>query len=228
MAASPFHDPAVAAGYEDWYESPWGRLADELETALILELLAPLAPPATVLDAGCGTGHFAAVLAERGYRVVGVDPAAPMLARARQRVPVARADGLRLPFANASFDAALSVSVLEFSDEPEAHLAELRRVARERVVVLTLNPRSYLGLRRRLAGWKGHPVFRSVRPHPRGRLAAGALSERGVLFLPPSLAARIPDVERRLARTNAPGAGIAGWAWPSRDPIEGESPQAES
>jgi SAM-dependent methyltransferase len=216
VAASPFDDPAVAAGYEDWYETPWGRLADELETALILELLGPVRPHATVLDAGCGTGHFAAALAARGYRVVGVDPAAPMLARARQRVPVARADGLRLPFADASFDAALSVSVLEFTDQPEAHLAELRRVARERVVVLTLNPRSYLGLRRRLAGWKGHPVFRNVRPHARGDLSVAAESERrgGVLFLPPILAARLPTLERRLARTSLPGAGLAGWAWP--------------
>jgi SAM-dependent methyltransferase len=192
VAASPFDDPAVAAGYEDWYETTWGRLADEFQTALILELLGPVRPPATVLDAGRGTGHFAAALAERGYRVVGVDPAAPMLACARQRAPVARADGLRPPFADASFDAALSVSVLEFTDRPEAHLAELRRVARERVVVLTLNSRSYLGLRRRLAGRKGHPVFRSVRPHAPRHLQASAIGGRSVLFLPPIARGTLP------------------------------------
>ena len=212
MSGSPF-DERVAATYEDWYASPWGRLADELETAMILELLEPVAPPATVLDAGCGTGHFAEALAGRGYRVVGIDLASAMLGRARERVPVAAADGLRLPFADGSFDAAVSVSVLEFTAEPEAHLDELRRVARERVVVLTLNPRSYLGLRRRLAGLKGHPVFRRVRAHARGRLAPGAVARRGALSLPPFLGARLAGLERQLARGRGPAPGIVGFAF---------------
>lgn len=42
-----------------------------------------VAPPARVLDAGCGTGRIAIRLAEVGYRVVGVDVDAAMLAQAR-------------------------------------------------------------------------------------------------------------------------------------------------
>jgi SAM-dependent methyltransferase len=43
--------------------------------------------PATVLDAGCGTGRVAIELARRGVAVVGVDNDRSMLATARRRNP---------------------------------------------------------------------------------------------------------------------------------------------
>jgi SAM-dependent methyltransferase len=43
--------------------------------------------PATVLDAGCGTGRVAIELAGHGIDVVGVDVDASMLAEARRRAP---------------------------------------------------------------------------------------------------------------------------------------------
>lgn len=43
--------------------------------------------PATVLDAGCGTGRVAIELASRGYDVVGVDVDPAMLAAARSKAP---------------------------------------------------------------------------------------------------------------------------------------------
>jgi SAM-dependent methyltransferase len=46
-----------------------------------------VAPPASVLDAGCGTGRVAIRLVELGYEVVGVDVDAAMLAMARQEAP---------------------------------------------------------------------------------------------------------------------------------------------
>lgn len=45
------------------------------------------APPARVLDAGCGTGRVAIRLAGLGYAVVGVDLDAPMLREAREEAP---------------------------------------------------------------------------------------------------------------------------------------------
>lgn len=41
--------------------------------------------PATVLDLGCGTGSHALILAERGYRVTGIDASAGMLRVARTK-----------------------------------------------------------------------------------------------------------------------------------------------
>jgi len=46
-----------------------------------------VAPPARVLDAGCGTGRVAVRLHELGYDVVGVDVDASMVAEARAAAP---------------------------------------------------------------------------------------------------------------------------------------------
>lgn len=46
-----------------------------------------VAPPARVLDAGCGTGRVAIRLAELGYDTVGVDLDLPMLEVARRHAP---------------------------------------------------------------------------------------------------------------------------------------------
>jgi ubiquinone/menaquinone biosynthesis C-methylase UbiE len=56
----------------------------------------------SVLDAGCGTGNWASMLAERGFEVAGLDPAAASLdvARAKpgaQRVQWIQGDVTSLP-----------------------------------------------------------------------------------------------------------------------------------
>ena len=76
------------AGYEAWattYDEPRNSLFDVDEPVLhaILDEL----PAGTVLDAACGTGRYAAYLAGRGHRIVGVDSSPAMLGRARARVP---------------------------------------------------------------------------------------------------------------------------------------------
>lgn len=54
------------------------------EAALVTALVAP---PARILDAGCGTGRVAIRLAALGYGVVGVDLDAAMLMEARAEAP---------------------------------------------------------------------------------------------------------------------------------------------
>lgn len=85
-----------------------------------------------VLDIGCGTGMFAADLAQRhGGIVWGVDQSPEMLAvaeeRANARVRFERAAAERLPFADGSFERATMVSVAHHLDRPRA-FAEARRV----------------------------------------------------------------------------------------------------
>ena len=69
------------------YDERWTRLASEGRNvhgeADFVESLGP----ASVLDAGCGTGRVAVELARRGLDVVGVDLDPSMLARARDKRP---------------------------------------------------------------------------------------------------------------------------------------------
>jgi SAM-dependent methyltransferase len=103
-----------------------------------LAMLPPLSPPMRILDAGCGSGSMARLLAARhpGARVVGVDIRPDYVAYARER---ARTEGLgnlgfeqgdivRLPFPDASFDLVWSKYVLQWVKDPAAAVADLRRV----------------------------------------------------------------------------------------------------
>jgi SAM-dependent methyltransferase len=83
-----------------------------------------------VLDVGCGTGRFAAALAERGARVWGVDPSPEMLARARRAaagVGFKQAAAEDLPFKDAWFERAVLALVVHLVDRGRA-LGEVARV----------------------------------------------------------------------------------------------------
>ncbi|HXV53991.1 MAG TPA: methyltransferase domain-containing protein [Solirubrobacterales bacterium] len=106
--------------------------------ALVREAIGA-APGQRILDVGCGPGFYAAELAaEVGADggVTGVDGSDAMLALARRRnseaanVEFVEGDATALPVADDSFDAALSVQVLEYVAEIPAALAEVRRVLR--------------------------------------------------------------------------------------------------
>ncbi|HYY51584.1 MAG TPA: class I SAM-dependent methyltransferase, partial [Myxococcales bacterium] len=79
--------------------------------ALDAARLARCAPGALILDAGCGPGRHALALARMGYRVVGLDRAAVLLAAGRRGAGGApwprfvRGDYARIPFPDGSFDA---------------------------------------------------------------------------------------------------------------------------
>jgi len=90
-----------------------------------------------VLDAGCGPGFYVSELLERvgpEGSVVGVDASAPMLAFAAKRcvdhanVDFREGNVTALPVADAEFDRALSVQVLEYVEDIPAALGELLRV----------------------------------------------------------------------------------------------------
>jgi SAM-dependent methyltransferase len=95
-----------------------------------------------VLDVGCGTGSLSHALVSLGtaIRVTGVDPAPEYAAFARQAVPNARArfdagSAEVLSFPAGTFDAALSLLVLqEFGDAGQA-VREMARVTRNGGVV---------------------------------------------------------------------------------------------
>jgi SAM-dependent methyltransferase len=100
-------------------------------------VLAPLrkaladAPGRRLLDVGGGTGNYAAVLRDEGWEPVVCDRSPEMLARAAAKgLETVEADAQSLPFADASFDALICVSMLHHVDDRPRALAEQRRVLR--------------------------------------------------------------------------------------------------
>jgi SAM-dependent methyltransferase len=98
-----------------------------------------------VLDLGCGFGRHAYEAARRGGDVVALDAgrdevngvAAVFAAMAEQgelddvaRVGTVQGDGLRLPFADETFDRVICAEVLEHLIDDRAAMAELARVLR--------------------------------------------------------------------------------------------------
>lgn len=97
-------------------------------------------PGEKVLDLAAGTGTSSRPFADAGAFVVAADLSLGMLRVGRRRQPdlaFVNADGLRLPFADALFDAATISFGLRNVEHTQAALEELRRVTRPggRVVV---------------------------------------------------------------------------------------------
>lgn len=94
------------------YDRYWSRgIPFQLLGAVERLLLPHLPPGGRVLDLCCGTGRIAAALAERGFRVTGIDGSEEMLRLARGNAPTAEfiaadARAFDLP---ASFDGVVSL-----------------------------------------------------------------------------------------------------------------------
>jgi SAM-dependent methyltransferase len=141
-----------ASVYDAWFEEPWGRYANAVETAAVLAAMGPVAG-GRVLDAGCGTGRLLTAMSEAEGMVIGLDRDLGMLAQARvhTRAPLLQADAAASPLAAESLDAVVAVALLEFVSDPAAVVAELWRVTRPggRVVIGSLNRKSPWGLAHR-------------------------------------------------------------------------------
>lgn len=134
---------------------------------------------ARVLDVACGTGDFCHELERRGYTTVGSDFSAGMLAAARTRVPLARADALRLPVRDGCVDGVTCGFALRNFTAIDPFLEESARVLRDggRIALLDVaEPESKIVR-------FGHSVwFRRVVP-----FIGGLLSDRAAYrYLPES------------------------------------------
>lgn len=154
-AESPFD--RYADRYDRWFDDHPAVYRAELRAVRAL-----WPEGAEGVEIGVGTGRFAAPLGIRH----GVEPSEAMRRLARAR-GIDAVDGVaeRLPYADASFDAVLMVTVLCFLRDPQAALQECRRVLRPGGTLLIgfIDRDSPLGasyLRQR----RDHPLHRHARP----------------------------------------------------------------
>jgi SAM-dependent methyltransferase len=138
LAASPGVE-AVAGGistaeiYRDWastYDEPNSMIEHEEP---FLHAIVDDLPVGTALDAACGTGRYAAHLAELGHRVIGVDASPEMLAIAVDKVPGAdfhRAELTAIPLPDGSVDLVVCALALCHLPDLVPVFAEFARVLR--------------------------------------------------------------------------------------------------
>ncbi|MGH8371822.1 MAG: malonyl-ACP O-methyltransferase BioC [Gammaproteobacteria bacterium] len=135
-------------------------LQHEVGTRLLERLDLTTLKPARILDIGCGTGRATPELIRRyrGAQVVAADFAPAMLREVRRRFWFRRpslvcADAASLPFADAGFDLVFCNLMLQWCDDLDTCLRELRRVTATHGLVLfsTLGPDTLRELR---AAWR--------------------------------------------------------------------------
>jgi methionine biosynthesis protein MetW len=145
MPDSAGGDRSITAFY-DAYHQPGIRgfnLSYQRSPQVYHALDRHIAPGARCLDVGCGDGHALGPWAlARNLQYVGVDIA-------RSAVEATRARGLeahlvedsgRLPLPDNSFDAAVSLEVIEHLFQPEATIREALRVVKPGGVVIATTP----------------------------------------------------------------------------------------
>jgi len=112
-----------------------------------------LPPSVRILDAGCGSGRNMVELARHGT-VTGVElsETSACLARGRDAGEVVEGSVLEMPFADDSFDLAVSLDVIEHLEDDFGALRELRRTVTPGGALLVTVP-AYQWL------WSGHDVI---------------------------------------------------------------------
>jgi SAM-dependent methyltransferase len=127
MAASPTYDVIGHTYAQRRRADP--RIAELIHSAL--------GDSRSVVNVGAGSGSYE----PRDRTVVAVEPSEVMLRqRAVDAGAAVRSSAESLPFGDATFDASLAILTVHHWSDRRAGLAEMKRVARQRVVVLTWDP----------------------------------------------------------------------------------------
>lgn len=108
---------------------PEPRIAARIEAAL--------GDAGSVLNVGAGAGSYEPA----GREVTALEPSQTMIdQRPPGSAPVVQGVAEELPFGDDSFDAAMAIITVHHWQDARAGLAEMMRVARQRVVVLSFDP----------------------------------------------------------------------------------------
>lgn len=118
----------IGVGYTD-FRRPDPRLAASIHAAL--------GDADSVVNVGAGAGSYEPA----GHSVVAVEPSLAMIRQPPTgSAPVVQAGATDLPFRDGAFAAAMAVLTVHHWPERARGLAELARVVRERIVIVTWDP----------------------------------------------------------------------------------------
>jgi ubiquinone/menaquinone biosynthesis C-methylase UbiE len=98
---------------------------------------------ARTLDAGCGEGYGADLLADSTSSMTGLDLEEPVLASAGRRYPrvgFVRGDLQRMPFPDHHFEALVTLQVIEHLPSPRVFLTECHRILRPGGLIVVGTP----------------------------------------------------------------------------------------
>jgi SAM-dependent methyltransferase len=142
-----------------------GRLVHRRRVEVLAQhLSAMIEPGSRLLDIGCGDGKLDCLLQERvdGLQVQGAE----IQPRADCAIPCKAFDGLRLPFADRSFDGCMFVDVLHHAPDAEAILREASRVSRSFILIKDhLAENRFAHLRLQFMDWVGNRPHGVVLPY---------------------------------------------------------------
>jgi ubiquinone/menaquinone biosynthesis C-methylase UbiE len=188
----------LAAKYDAWFRTEHGQYVLKYEHETIMQLANVTAGTRT-LDVGCGTGIYTQELLKQGATVIGIDVSPEMLDIARyktqdygDRISFMQADAAALPFSDNTFDQVISITAMEFFEQPRSCLHEMYRVLKPggRMVVATLNSLSLWAVQRRIKSRLRKTIFSNTWFYSiynlQDMLHPYAIKEwRGAIFIPP-------------------------------------------
>jgi SAM-dependent methyltransferase len=139
MTESPDLKAVTQAQQQVWSKGDFAMVASLVfNVAETLAEALEIVPDERVLDVACGSGNGAIAAARRSWgNTVGADYVPALLERGRERAAAERlevefveADAQDLPFADASFDIAMSIFGAMFAPDQEKTASELLRVVK--------------------------------------------------------------------------------------------------
>jgi len=163
-----FDFDSIAHSYDAWYETASGRMCDILEKKAAARMLPHSTNGERLLDVGCGTGHWACLFSDLGFRVIGIDcsPSMVHMATAKE-IPnasfeVGDAHGMR--FGNGDFDVSVAITTLEFVRNPEAVVQEMIRCTRRTGGIVLVGVLNALARLNRIRKAADKPPYNAARP----------------------------------------------------------------
>ena len=158
------HDFNISAeSYDDFYTTSFGQEIDKIEKNCFKFFLEKIENKGISLEIGCGTGHWTQFFVENGFKILAIDIAEKMLAKAKlknlKNVEFKQANILNLSYKNESFDNILAVTSLEFTENKQRAFDEIFRLLKNggNLVIGGLLAHSELAKKR-----KESPVFKNA------------------------------------------------------------------